>query len=524
MTIVHKTPKARREAWSYCRRCLAVMLCCVLAFGLTVQIAPRAEASVAVADVISGFVGSSASDALGSSLGLTVLNASTGISFLQSYDTGIQNFVQEYQTQGYALGRELSGYLSSYGGTVSEWWTQTLLVLATEGGFTPGKNIAVPADVAEIIRQWAVERIDFANGDVTYTQNGIFSEDSFLVFSQYPEGATYGEYYRFASLGTVIDMPSYGGTVSYLLTDKNGNTFRYVFVGEEENRVHVKYYFNGESQKDFWQSYDFHGTFVLAPERSSSTYRYLALRPVQLDSSDGSFLTSQYLAGYTSCSKVFLRENQFPDNAANIKTTLQAPANLSEPVTKDVAITIPQDVPVVDIDGVSIPAYGDLGADTLTGTGEGTDNPAVPGATPWDKVLAGLDGIGVQICALPQDIAGAITDAWPITGSIAGDQTVEQVMTEPDSLGALVITKFPFSIPWDVYKAIKLLAAPPVTPRWEVDFMEPLADNVGGFPGDTTIVIDFAEYEIVGVATRWLSTVFFIYALASGTKRLLWTA
>lgn len=112
----------------------------------------------------------------------------------------------------------------------------------------------------------------------------------------------------------------------------------------------------------------------------------------------------------------------------------------------------------------------------------------------------------------------------PITGAAVGDQVVGEAMAEPESLGAVFISKFPFSIPWDVAKAIQLLAAPPVTPYWEVDFMQPIAGRVGGFQGSTTIVIDFGEYPIVGIATRWFSTLMFVYALASGTKKLIWTA
>ncbi len=196
------------------------------------------------------------------------------------------------------------------------------------------------------------------------------------------------------------------------------------------------------------------------------------------------------------------------ENIADLTTTITSTNATTTPIDKDMTVTIPSDVPVANVGGISVPVMTDIAAPDLL-------NPAIdmPGVVP-----------GTQTGITAGEITGAITDALPITGTIAGDQTVTQVMTEPDSLGALMITKFPFSIPWDVYKAIKLLAAPPVTPRWEVDFMEPLADNVGGFPGDTTIVIDFSEYEIVGIVTRWTSTIMFIYALASGTKRLLWTA
>lgn len=525
MTLESKTPKARREARNYCRRCLAVMLCCVLAFGLTVRVTPRAEAtSAAVADIISGFAGSSATDALESSLGLSGLNAAAGISFLVDFGNKLPEQVEkQYQAMGYSLGKELSDYLLARNDAVSEWWSQTLLMLESQGGFSPGMHISIPAYVAEALRLWAVENIDFTDGVATYTQSGIYTDSGFLTFSQFPPGAVYREMYYYANYGTVISCPPAGQILSYRFEDRNGTIFRYDFYLNSKDQFQIDYYRDDALVKQGKWSNTSSFTFVFAPESAISP-RYLAIRPSGRVLSTGAYYEVQYLTGFSSSRDFLMAEEAMPlDNAFDITTTVQAPAGLSEPVTKDVEITIPQDVPVVDIDGVSIPAYGDLGADTLTGTGEETDNPAVPGATPWDKVLAGLDGIGAKVGALPQSIADAIAGAWPITGSIAGDQTVEQVMTEPDSLGALVITKFPFCIPWDIVQAIKLLAAPPTPPRFEFDMYSAM-DGYGGFHSSTPVVIDFEPLEPAAAIVRWASMVGFIYCLAMGTKRLIWTA
>ena len=93
-----------------------------------------------------------------------------------------------------------------------------------------------------------------------------------------------------------------------------------------------------------------------------------------------------------------------------------------------------------------------------------------------------------------------------------------------DQLGAALTSRFPFSIPWDVYKGVSLLAAPPKAPYFEVDFLAPIAHRVGGWQGSTKIVLDFSEYEIIGQVCRWASTIGFCLMLASGTKRLIWTA
>lgn len=92
------------------------------------------------------------------------------------------------------------------------------------------------------------------------------------------------------------------------------------------------------------------------------------------------------------------------------------------------------------------------------------------------------------------------------------------------SLGAALTTRFPFSIPWDVVRGIKLLAAPAEAPYWEVDFLAPIAGRVGGWKGSTKVVIDMGQYEIIGQLCRWTSTIGFCLILAGGTKKLIWTA
>ena len=98
------------------------------------------------------------------------------------------------------------------------------------------------------------------------------------------------------------------------------------------------------------------------------------------------------------------------------------------------------------------------------------------------------------------------------------------VPSDLDQLGAALTSRFPFSTPWDIYKGVKLLAAPARAPYWEVDFLAPIAHRVGGWKGSTRIVLDFSEYEVIGQVCRWASTIGFCLMLASGTKRLIWTA
>ena len=125
-------------------------------------------------------------------------------------------------------------------------------------------------------------------------------------------------------------------------------------------------------------------------------------------------------------------------------------------------------------------------------------------------------------------LAGTLTATMEAAEEAVVDPPAEDI---PDvdnlglpALGAALTSRFPFSIPWDFFRAVQLLAAPAKAPYFEVDFMEPLADEVGGWQGDTTVILDFSEYAIIGQISRWTSTIGFCLMLAGATKRLIWTA
>lgn len=147
--------------------------------------------------------------------------------------------------------------------------------------------------------------------------------------------------------------------------------------------------------------------------------------------------------------------------------------------------------------------------------------------------IPGLDTEIASINDLLQQILDKLAaNEMAATGSVAQQPTPEQPDEEkPDlnglglpALGAALVTRFPFSIPWDVVKGIKLVAAPAEAPRWEVDFLAPISGRVGGWKGSTKVVIDMGQYEIIGQVCRWTSMIGFCLILASGTKKLIWTA
>ena len=147
--------------------------------------------------------------------------------------------------------------------------------------------------------------------------------------------------------------------------------------------------------------------------------------------------------------------------------------------------------------------------------------------------IPGLDTEIASINDLLQQILDKLAaNEMAATGTVAQQPTPEQPDEDkPDlnglglpALGAALVTRFPFSIPWDVVKGIKLVAAPAEAPRWEVDFLEPISGRVGGWKGSTKVVIDMGEYPIIGQLCRWTSMIGFCLILASGTKKLIWTA
>lgn len=168
-------------------------------------------------------------------------------------------------------------------------------------------------------------------------------------------------------------------------------------------------------------------------------------------------------------------------------------------------------------------------ADTLTIPGELTDGQSLAldvGATGSMAIQDILQGILDAILAGDLAASAEIVDTAdvPVDPEEPDPPVVPVVPSGLDKLGAALTSRFPFSIPWDVYKGVTLLAAPPKAPYFEVDFMAPIADRVGGWKGSTKIVLDFSEYEIIGQVCRWTSTIGFCLMLASGTKRLIWTA
>lgn len=193
---------------------------------------------------------------------------------------------------------------------------------------------------------------------------------------------------------------------------------------------------------------------------------------------------------------------------------------------------------IVSALGLDPADYGILPGDISDSAGlalNGATAIDVPGQGLADTDSVALD-VGATAGATADDIAAAVA-AGIAAGTFTASATVEAVEPVPGgnadidglglpSLGALLTTRFPFSIPWDVHAVFTLLSAEAKAPYWEIDLMAPLKSKGQKFSGDTKIKIDLTgdRWAVIGQVSRWGSLVGFCIALAYATKRLIWTA
>lgn len=465
MDAVQRRGSAARM--NYIKRFLSVLVAFVLCLGLIQP--PRAKANAAaVALATGGALTLSPAVAAGAVILCVVLSA-CGIDFIQGYlDIGDKGL---YGTGGYEVGYKLRTNLESLGGDLYDWLTTQEARVTAAGGFSAGMQFDVPAELTEYARQWASQNYDFSSGAISITQDGILDADgNFLMFTKLP-GSTVPDgssvYYDY-SLGAVFgngSMVRFSSSESYSVRLNNRNLS--VYNGDVRVSLFSTY---TTSASMLLFSYDSHVVPGVYDYNTNSGRNCVAVNASNLNK-------------YVSYDDILLLES-----------SLSATDVLDIPVSKDITVAIPSDVPMGKVGELDIPAVNALTkGDVLVG--EDVDNP------PINPPIEDVD-------------------------TMVGDIAIEGIQTaaQDKGLGALFISKFPFCIPWDFVNAVKLLAAPPKTPYWEVDFLEPISGRYGGALGDTTIYIDFSDYELLGQLSRWITTFLFVTMLMMGTKRLIWTA
>lgn len=148
----------------------------------------------------------------------------------------------------------------------------------------------------------------------------------------------------------------------------------------------------------------------------------------------------------------------------------------STPITPDVVVQNPSDY--INIEYYTDPAVIDL----------------------LQQILNALDNANVV----------APDDTKDIVDEIAVDLDISQELTDY-SLPAVIATVFPFCLPFDFVRGMKLFSADPVTPYFEVEIDVPAFLNV---PNQKwKFVIDLEKFETLAKITRWLSVISFSYVL-----------
>lgn len=135
------------------------------------------------------------------------------------------------------------------------------------------------------------------------------------------------------------------------------------------------------------------------------------------------------------------------------------------------------------------------------------------GDTPWVDFMENIGAIPIDITT---DLVIDKDDG------ASGDEKIEDKYTPPiappsdmDSFTANLQEVFPFCIPFDLIKAVKILSSEPVPPKYTFKI------KVAQLKIDYDIVIDFAKYEDTAKIIRVLMTFAFIIMLILLTRNII---
>lgn len=445
----------------YIRRFVAVMLALVLCMGLIRP--PRAQAAAA-APAVAATVAVNPLAALG-----VMLIALAGVAVAQeAISSGVVG------SAVYDHGQALMSALA-VDPECSAWYRTQQKLMDT--GLKSGTKIAVPEHVIKAVRSWVTEKYDFTDGPVSLLQNGLLTSDgTAIVFTLGLDGNRWGGSGAapVVSLGTLFPLNT---SLSFSVKD-NVYTYSVEYDGKS---FYIKS--GGHIYQDMLSEGD--GLFGLGITQLGPWGPIcvvpLCVFPSVMRAYSGSSMTAQ----------AFFKLSDI-DSFSTSGVLSKTPA-LDIPLEGDQTMTVPKDIPTTLVDGVTVPVITTMDRDMIL-EGSGTIDPPIESNPP------------------------IVEDQ-----TMVGDVALEDVAAQQESLGAVFVSKFPFCIPWDMYNAVKLLAAPAKTPYWEVDFLAPISSRVGGWRGSTKVVIDMGEYEIIGQLSRWVSTILFCATLISGTKKLIWT-
>lgn len=200
------------------------------------------------------------------------------------------------------------------------------------------------------------------------------------------------------------------------------------------------------------------------------------------------------------------------------------------------SITFASDFPVSSVapvgsDTTDIGGVGSLGVTIAQAVAD------VVGQAKEDDAV--VIGVGASAGATAQDIADMVAQGIKAqtlnpSVSITAEAVIDTpVQPYPDidglglpTLGAALVDRFPFCIPWDFVDTVRLLSADPQPINIKVDLIPQRIKTAVGISSDTSFDIDLSgeQYAKIGVFCRWGSLITFCFGLFLLTKRLVWTA
>ncbi len=149
----------------------------------------------------------------------------------------------------------------------------------------------------------------------------------------------------------------------------------------------------------------------------------------------------------------------------------------------------------------------------------GTTAKDVVTTTPTDTVIDTPNNPSIDI-TLPDiyPVTGEVSISGPVTvtGDIAITGVDDPTATEEKlKTPSVLLTKFPFCIPFDLLRCISELSAPASDPIWTIpiDAPDPLPDQ--------ELTIDLTQYEMWFAIFRWMLALLFMWGLIIGTRYLI---
>jgi hypothetical protein len=192
---------------------------------------------------------------------------------------------------------------------------------------------------------------------------------------------------------------------------------------------------------------------------------------------------------------------------------------------------IPDGWQVLDDDDVPlIPSPGTITQDWLDGVRDGIDGirDGQNARQEWEQEVG--ETLGGMAGVLSSVNTGVNTIAHALTTGLIGDMNIRF-----DPSGGGMTTKFPFSIPFDLARALSSLAAVPEAPRFEIDLSGTILDanrfggqnqQDGGEVFDESgmhgavWVLDLSDFEGIAYVIRWSVWISFMVGLILITPKI----